>query len=329
MATAATVSEHGGRARRPAPTTHWWRGVVAVAVLLTLLVACASDEQADAPRSGSAVSAVSAVSATDATGRTLTLREPARRVIAFIPSVNEILLALDAGDLIVGRTRYDVQPALADVPSVGGGLDPSTEAIVTLRPDLIFAWPDDDNPRMRPRLERRDIPVFSIGTRDTATVMHAIASVGALVGRAAVADSLMRAIRAKLDDVRRSVRGRDRPTVLYVLPDDPPRVPGPDTFVGQLIGVAGGEHIFPGTGDGWPQVSMEEVVRRQPDLLLIPDGPNGRDGAEGLLRRAGWRELEAVRNGRVRSVPGDVVHRPGPRIGEAAEILRDAIHGGR
>lgn len=269
-----------------------------------------------------------AVSAVDDAGRTIRLDRPARRIISLLPAGTETLFALGAGDLVVGRTRYDTDPAVQHLPSVGGGLDPSLEALVALRPDLVVAWePAGGGSRLSVRLGEMGIPVFSIQTRDTADIMQNMESLGRLTGRTAAADSVAGAVRAELDAVRASVPPGPRPNVLFVVSVDPPMTAGTGNFLAELIGVAGGDPLdvsadAPGLS---PQVSLEELVRRDPDVVILPVSDDPSMTAERLARLPGWRELSAVRAGRVAEVPADLVNRPGPKIGEMARVLRDAI----
>jgi iron complex transport system substrate-binding protein len=146
------------------------------------------------------------------------------------------------------------------------------------------------------------------------------------VGRDGAADSIARQVRAELEAVRTSVRGQQQPTVFYVVGIDPPMTAGPQTFITQLIGVAGGRTAFPDVQALWPQISLEEILHRQPDIVLLPVGKDSAASLARLRGEPGWRELRAVREGRITTVPADLMNRPGPRIGEAARLLRDALH---
>jgi iron complex transport system substrate-binding protein len=267
-----------------------------------------------------------AVSAVDDAGRTVRLDRPARRVLSLVPSGTETLFALGAGEQVVGRTQFDKDPAAAHLPSVGGGLDPSMETLLSLRPELVIAWNADKSPGLRERLEQMGIEVFALETRDTTDVFRNIERLGHLVGRDRAADSLAAHIRGELAAVRAAVRERPRPSVLYVVWNDPPMTAGPNTFIAQVIGVAGGRTVFPDLEQDWPQVSMEEIVRRQPDVVVLPVGEDRAHSVRRLLDAPGWRELAAVREGRMVEVPTDLVNRPGPRLGEAARVMRDALH---
>lgn len=263
---------------------------------------------------------------TDDAGHVVRLAGPAQRVISLIPSVTETLVALGATDRIVARTRYDVAPQVATLPSVGGGIDPSIEAIVGLHPDLVLAWDNDKRREVPTRLASLGIPVFTMRTEDTSDVFRGIANLGRLTGRDAAARGLAAAIRAQLDTVRRSVAGRPVPTVLYVVYNDPPMTAGPDSFIGQLIGVAGGRSVFGDSRQLWPTVSMEAIVHRDPDIIVLPIGEFKDATVARLHLLPGWRDLRAVREGHIVPVPVELVSRPGPDVGRAARLLRDAFH---
>jgi iron complex transport system substrate-binding protein len=266
------------------------------------------------------------VQAVDDAGRTVRLARPARRVVSLLPAATETLLALGGRDLIVARTDYDHDPRVARLPSVGGGLTPSLEVLASLRPDLVIAWEEAGTARVRPRLEELGIPVFALRTQDTTDIFNNIRRLGHLAGRDGAADSVALAVRAGLDSVRASVAGLPEPRVLYVVGIEPPLTAGPNTFISQLIGVAGGRTVFPDVRGDWPQLSLEEIVRRRPDVLVLPVGESEQASLERLRGAAGWRDVLADGRTRVQTVPADVLNRPGPGIVESARLLREAIH---
>lgn len=315
--------------------------VAGTAVLTAGLTAACADRRpaADAPHaaaSGAAPGAArnaapavggrdTAVTLADAGGRQVRLAGPAQRVISLIPSATETLIALGATDRVAGRTRYDVAPEVARVPSVGGGLDPSVEAIVALHPDLVLAWENDKRREVPNKLAALGVPVFTLRTEDTTDVFRNIADLGRLTGRDSAARALAAGLRGDLAEVARSVAGLPRPRVFYVVFNDPPMTAGPGTFITQLVGVAGGQTIFPDVRQPWPTVAMEEIVRRAPDLVVVPQGDQT-NALEQLRARPGWRDVPAVRAGHVVAVPANLLNRPGPHLGEAARTLRAAFH---
>lgn len=301
-------------------TTHPARSL-ALALLVLTSAACAPGAEAERTSGATADSAVSLV---DDLGHTVRLPGPARRVVALLPSASETLVAIGAGGQLVGRTDHDREPAVAALPSVGSGRDPSLERVAALRPDLVVHWASA-RPAVRDRIAALGVPVYSARATDTAGVFRTIANLGRLAGRTRAADSLATSIRREIADVRASVAGLPRPSVLYVVWGDPPLTAGPRTYVGELIEAAGGRSAFPDVEDDWPTVSLEAVVQRQPEVVIVPVGGTSGHAMPLLQGEPGWRELRALRQGGA-TVPADLMNRPGPRLGEAARLLRDAIH---
>lgn len=313
------------------------RVVIAMLGSVALIVACArSDSNAAAdstshdvpasaasPRSGGTGEAIDL---TDDLGSTVHLAAPARRIVSLVPSATETLIAIGAAREIVGRTRYDTATVLAGVPSVGGGIDPSIETIVGLKPDLVIAWATDKRGGLRERLGAAGIQSFVMSTEDTTDIFRNIDNLGRLSGRDSAAAAIATSIRATLDSVRASVAGKPSPSVIYVVFPDPPMTAGPKTFIGQLLGLAGGRSIFPTTNGNWPNVSMEEIVKRDPDIVIVPVGEFRNSALSRFRSLTGWRDLRAVKEGRVVSVSADLLSRPSPAIAEAARVLRDAVH---
>ena len=268
----------------------------------------------------------SAIVVVDDAGDTVRLASPAKRIISLIPSATETLIAIHATDRIVGKTRYDVAPEVDSLPSVGGGIDPSIEKIISLKPDLVLAWDNDKRRDLRTKLEGAGIQVYSLRTEDTADVYRGIAHLGRLTAHDTDATAITTGLRATIDSVRRAVAGRPIKRVMFVVYPDPPLTAGPHTFVDELIGVAGGESVFHDADKRWPNVSMEEIVRRAPELLIVPRGEFKANSADQFQGRSGWRDLGAVKSGAIATVPADLTQRPGPNIGNAARMLQLAIH---
>lgn len=268
------------------------------------------------------------ISVRDDAGVDVSLPSPARRIVSLVPSATEALFALGAGPYVVGRTRYDTAPEVMHLPSVGGGLNPGLEAVVALRPDLVVGWEEHKSRGLRQRLEGLRIPMFALSVRDTGHVFSTITRLGSLVDRDTAALRLNRSIRGDLAEVAASVAGLPRRSVLYVVWNDPPMTTGPGTFVAQLVELSGGTILFPDLEREWSEVSMEEIVHRQPEVVVLPVGGNRTYTLEGLLRQPGWGQLDAVRRGRVVELPANLMTRPGPHLGQAAREMRRAIHPG-
>ena len=140
----------------------------------------------------------------------------------------------------------------------------------------------------------------------------------------AAGDSVLAVMRAGLDGARAAVAGIAPVRVLYLIGTEPPMVAGPGTFVDDLIAIAGGRNAFGDLQQLWPQVSLEEIVRRQPDVIIRPG--SRQEELASLRERTGWRELRAVREGRVHLVDADLYNRPGATVGRAARGLAERIH---
>lgn len=294
-----------------------WRRALAPVVALA---AIACDEGGERAQPEAAAGPISVV---DDGGREVRLAKPATRVVSLLPHATDLIVALGAGGQLVGRTRYDTAAAIGHLPSVGGGLDPSIESIVALRPDLVLAWPDGGSQNLAARLGELGIPVYGGRTDRMADVRTTLEHLGSLLGRQAAADSLAGTIEREVEAVRASVAGRPAPGVLFVISWDPLMAAGGTTFIHDMLAAAGGRNLFGDVPAPAPMLSLEEVVRRQPDAIVFSRG----DGAPRDLRTLpGWRDLRAVREGRVLEVDAALVSRAGPRMGTAARTLADWLH---
>lgn len=261
---------------------------------------------------------------TDDIGRELHFSRPPTRVVSLIPATTELIQVLGATDRLIARTDFDRDTALAGLPSVGPGLTPSIEWLVSLRPDFVIAWPDAPDRGHTAQLADLGIPVYAARIESLDDVVSTIRRIGAALALTPAADSLARAIQAGLDEVRRAVEGRERPVVFYVVGHEPPMTVGTGTFIHELIELAGGRNPFAEL-HGWPIVSLEEALRRRPDLVILPQG-EGNTTPDQLARRTGWREMDAIRAGAIYTVDAEIMHRPGPRIAEVARHLAELIH---
>jgi iron complex transport system substrate-binding protein len=326
---AERAAPRGAAPRAPLPPRggRWLRRAAALALTCQAAAGCARPADSPGGHAGDAAAAASAVTVVDDAGRTVVLPAPARRIISLIPTHTEAIELLAGADVLLARTQWDVQPTLAHLPAISDALSPSLEWLAAQRPDLVIAWPDARTRDLVRRLDDIGIPVYASRVESVAEIRSMIQRLGALLDRAARADSLVSSIDAQLDSVRRFVAGRPRPSVLYLLNAEPPMASGPGTFVHELIELAGGTNVFSDLRQLWPQVSLEEIVQRQPDVILRPAERALADPLAGMAGRAGWRELHAVRAGRVHGIDPYFFNRPGATVGAAARELAELIHG--
>ena len=299
---------------------------LAFAGITATAIACAGSGDSDTRTHPDSLKTTTSIHVTDDAGFAITLDHPAQRVISLVPSATEMLVAIGGLKQVVGRTRYDNAPEVAGLPSVGGGLDPSVEAIVALHPDLVISWESDKKQEVRAKLMKVGIPVFILRSQDTTDIFNGIANIGRLSGHDSAARAVASSMRATLDSVRDAVKGLSSPSVFYVVYDNPPMTTGPNTFVGQLITLAGARSIFANETKLWPNVSLEEVVRRNPDMLVVPVGDSTKNALGRFGKMQGWRDLRAVRTHKVFAVPADLMSRPSPSIAAASRVLLQVFH---
>ncbi|NIR46403.1 MAG: cobalamin-binding protein [Gemmatimonadetes bacterium] len=249
-----------------------------------------------------------------------------QRIISLIPSVTETIVALGATDRLVARSQYDVDPRLDDLPSVGQGLTPSLEQLARLEPDLVVAWPDNPMRSVIARLEELGVSIYSPEVQTLDDMRETARDLGAMLGLETRADSLIATIDQELDEIRQTVAGRPRPSVFYVVWYAPPTTSGSGTYIDELIEIAGGQNIFADAPGLWPQVSLEEAVRRQPDIILLSKTREHAPDIGRLRDEPGWRQLDAIQRGDVVQVDANLYNRPGPRVVRAARELAHLLH---
>lgn len=247
---------------------------------------------------------------TDASNREVHFGSPPERIVSLVPSVTGILLALDAGDRLVGRTDYDTASAVAELPSVGGGLQPAVETLLVLDPDLVIRFAGQSDLATVRRLDASGIRHLAVRPDGIDDVLWSVRQLGRIVGRSTRARALSAEIEAGLEAVRARVRGLSRPKVAFVVGGTPPWVASSGTFVHELIGVAGGENAFADLDELYPVVSIEEFVAREIDLILTPPGVTVDRALRQIPRR---------------TVPGEL-QRPGPDLHEVARELARILH---
>ena len=262
----------------------------------------------------------------DGDGDTVKLAAPAQRVISLVPSATDLTVAMGLQSRLVGRTRYDKAPVLAAVASVGGTIDPDLERVFALHPDLVLVWEGTKGTAQRQSMSAHGIPVYAVALRDSAALFKTVRDLGTMLGSNSAGTGLSASLRAQLDSVHASVAGLSQPTVLFAIWGDPPMTIGPHTFIAELIRIAGGRNLFDDATTDWPKVTVEEIVHRAPDVVILSVGEDSTRGSEALRRAPGWRTLPAVRGGHVAEVSADLTNRPGPLYGVAARAFRDAIH---
>lgn len=296
-----------------------------IMILLIGLMSACSPQAAEAP------AADTPLTFTDGLGREIALDGPAQRIVSLAPSNTEILFAVGAGDRVVGRDEFaDFPEEARSIESVGGSFgEYSTEAILTLEPDLVLAA-EINPPELVKQLEDLGLTVYYLKNPLTIEEMYInLEIVGRLTGQdvAGLVDSLKTRV-AAVDEKIGTVT--EKPVVFYEIDATDASRPytyGPGTFGDLLIGRAGGVNLASAAGitDPYPQVSLEQIVAADPDVIVLGDSMWGVT-PESVQARPGWETLEAVRSDRIFPFDDNLVSRPGPRLVDGLEQLAKLLH---
>jgi iron complex transport system substrate-binding protein len=249
-----------------------------------------------------------------------------QRIVSLSPSTTEALFVIGAGEQVVGRSRYcDWPPEVVKLPQIGGYVDPSYEAILALRPDLVTGARGPAGAAMSERLEARGIGTFLPVTESFAQIDAMILGLGDRTGKSDRAKATVSALDARVDAIGKAVAARPRVRVLLVFGLAPLSVAGPGGFADEMITRAGGTNVIT-EGGGYPTIGVERVLTLDPDVV-VNAAMAETVGRERLGEDTpGWSRVRAVREHRVVAVTDESILRPGPRIGEGLAVLARAIH---
>ncbi len=261
---------------------------------------------------------------TDDAGRTVTLGATPTRIVSIAPSNTEILFAVGAGDRVVAVDRFsDYPPEAKTRESLGSYVKPDLEKLVAAAPDLVLAT-NVHTKQLVPQLESRGITVIVIEPTDLDGVLERILLVGRATGNELRAAELVRELRRRIEAVNAKVAGAPSPRIFFEI-DPKLYTAGPGTFIHDLIHRAGGTNIAADATTQYPQLSSETVVLKDPEVIVLADDVAGQS-PETVKARPGWREVSAVRTGRIVSIHPDLTNRPGPRLVDGLEALAKALH---
>lgn len=247
------------------------------------------------------------------------------RIVSLNPSLTAILLAIGAGERLVGVDDFSArqQEAVAELPRVGGLFDPSLEAVVALRPDLVVLVPSEAQRDFRGRLRALDVPVLALDPLGWDEVLESILTLGARTGHAAQARARVAAIREARRRMEAAAERLPRRRVVLVLQREPLYVIGRGSFVDSMLEAVGAENLGAALGDPYPRASREWLLAAEPEVILDAAA----DPQPAAAYWARWPSLPAVRAGRVVALPSGRVTLPGPWLDRALRTLALAVHG--
>lgn len=271
-------------------------------------------------------SSSSGVSVTDDLGREITFDKPPQRIISLAPSITEILYVLDSAKTLAALTHNcDYPPATKFKPSIGDMVHPNFELIAELKPDLILLTVEGNSKEDFTKIEELGYKTFVTNPRTVEGVYKSITDIGTILGLKARADSIVREMEKHREAIREQVRDVERKRVLVIVSAQPLMTAGPGTFIDQMIQEAGGINIAAEAAVSYPLLSREEVVRKQPEVLIVPHSVAIRPSAI-IEQYPEWKELPAAKNRKVIIFHSDFIMRPGPRIILGLEMLAMALH---
>ncbi len=269
---------------------------------------------------------------TDGLERTVQLDQPAQKIISIAPSNTEILYAIGAGSQLVGRDEFSDYPAEAkELPSVGGGFGAlDTETMVALKPDLVLASQLTPQDQVE-ALEKLGLKVYLLANPTDIEDMFAnLKTIGTITGKETQAGELIDSLTARVAAVDEKLVGtQKKPLVFYELDSTDPNAPwtaGPGSFIDTLISRAGGSNLGSKLSDAYAQLSVEQLLIDQPDVIVVGDYTWGGVTAEAVMARASWAALNAIKQSQVFIFDDNLVSRPGPRLVDGLEAMAKLIH---
>jgi iron complex transport system substrate-binding protein len=256
----------------------------------------------------------------DDRGVRVTLAQSPQRIVSVLPSLTETVCALGRCSHLVGVDRYSNFPeSVRKLPRVGGGLDPSVESIVALRPDLVLLATSSP---AAARLESLGLKVLALEPKNYADAQRVLLQLGQLLS-VADAPRLWAGIEAGVDAAARSLAPSVRGKRIYFEVNSGPYAAGADSFLGETLARLGVVNIVPAGMGPFPKINPEFVVRADPDLIMVGDA-----NFAGMKQRPGWSHMRAITHDRVCVFPpaqSDVMVRPGPRMAEAAQAMAQCL----
>ena len=256
-----------------------------------------------------------------------------KRVISTSPAITEILFALGVGDQVVGVTDYCTYPKKAcDLPSIGGPLNPSTETWIALKPDLIIL--QEDSIVINKHAAILKVATLKVSVNNLNNILTSIQVIADSMEVSKTGNNLVNKIKIQIDNYRIRLGKLKSRQVLMLLSDtnDPSRdlyAVGRDTFLNELLSIAGGENVLPETMARYPKISKEFIISKSPEIIMEIGPKSNMSNKEILNRKKVWGKystLRAVKNDRLHFIGADYILIPGPRLVNILDDFIQRIH---
>ena len=252
---------------------------------------------------------------------------PPQRIVTLAPSLTEIVFFLGLGERLVGVTQFSSYPPEAEqIPKVGSYVDLNIERIIDLSPDLVIGTIDGNQPEKLALLEQAGVPVFIVNPRTIRQVIDSLRSVGDLCGIGVQANALADQLSARVDAIVSKTAALPRPLVFLQINPKPVMTVNANTFLHDLIHLAGGRNMAADEPITYPRISIEAVIQGKPQVIVISSMERGGDFEAARQQWLRWPFIPAVRDGRVHLVDSDLMDRPSPRVIEGLEIMARLLH---
>ena len=261
---------------------------------------------------------------TDETGRRVTLPDHPHRVVCLVPSITDTVFALGSGDDVVAVSDYTTYPPEAlKKPSIGGLIRPSVETILSFHPDLVLGTSMPGAAETATQLQTVGIPVYLVDPHGLSGILRSVSSVGEALNRGSQAIALNTSLSRRIAAVRAHAAGKSAPRVLVPVWYDPIITVGKNAFISEIVETAGAKSVTDDLVPDWPQVSMEAVISRAPQALVLIRG--GKISIQTLENLPGWSSLPAIQSGKVYWVENGI-QEPSPVAIHALEELAQELH---
>ncbi len=279
---------------------------------------------------------------TDEVGRRVAVPLHAHRIVTLAPNLTEIIYALGAEDRLVGVSEYSDHPVAAKTkPSIGTPVNPSLEAVVGAKPDLVLATTSINFAKTVDALTHLSIAVYTTNPHSVDGTLRSISDIGKVIGESSRADALVATLHSRLNALKVHLAGAAPVNALFVVWEDPLISIGDNTFIADALRWAGAQSVIH-TKQNWPQISMEEVVKVNPGYIIYADSDLDKQSSaastaspqlhaaishhlDELRREPAWRSLTAVREGHI-AVVDEEIEVPAPGLIDTIELLAHELH---
>jgi iron complex transport system substrate-binding protein len=264
------------------------------------------------------------LSVVDDAGHSVTLQQPAQRIVSLAPHVTELLFAIGAGKRIVGTVSYsDYPPEAKQLPNVGAYNSFDVEAILALRPDLVVAWQSANPAAALEKLQALSIPVFLSEPQQLEDVASNLERLGKLTGNEAIANAASAEFRSRRDALSEKYRNALPVSVFYQIWHQPLMTINGEHIISQVIELCGGRNVFSDLPVLAPKIGIEAVLVKNPQVIVAGNSARVYPGWKDDWAR--WPRLRAVKNGHLFYVNPDIIQRHTPRIMQGAERLCEQL----